>query len=154
MIGNRWLQQKYAHFFKNYMFCKICVAESQISRFMCSAVQNPRFCFSEFTENACQCIIFSIALCTFHPTHVMLIPQAPLFYMCFGTQICVFHEFHAPSTSEMQLLQHPNVFGQKLVRNSRFQQKTCVFLQNGTFCKILFTKSQISRFMCSAVQNM
>ena len=82
--------QKRTIFFKNYMFGKICVAESKISRFMCSAVQNPRFDFSEFTENARQCIIFSIAICTFYPAHGMLIPQALLFYMCFGTQICVF----------------------------------------------------------------
>ena len=71
-------------------FGKICVTECQISRFMCSVVQNPHFDFSEFAENARQCIIFSITICTSHPTHVMLIPQAPLFYMCFGTQICVF----------------------------------------------------------------
>ena len=110
-------------------FCKICVAESQISRFMCSVVQNPRFDFSELGENARQCIIFSIALCTFHPAHVMLIPQAPLFYMSFGTQICVFHVFHAPHASETQTLCFPNVLGLKSIGNCRFQPKTPDFLQ-------------------------
>ena len=71
-------------------FCKIWFTESQISRFMCSAVQNQHIGFSEFAENERQCIIFSIAIRTFYSTHVMLIPQAPLFYKCFGTQINVF----------------------------------------------------------------
>ena len=85
--------------------------------------------------------------------HVMLIPQAAFFYRCFGAQICVFHEFHTPGTSETQLLQHHNVLGQKLVRNSRFQQKHVYFFKMASFCKIWFTESQISRCMCSAVQN-
>ena len=110
-------------------FCEICITESQISCFMGSAVQNTRFDFSEFAENARQCIIFSIAICTFYLAHVMLIPQAPLFDMCFGTQICVFHEFHAPHASEMLTLCFPNVFGLKSIRNCRFQPKTRVFLQ-------------------------
>ena len=61
--------------------------------------------------------------------HVVLIPQAAFFYACFGAQICVFHEFHAPHASETPALCFPNVLGLKSIRNCRFQPKTRDFLQ-------------------------
>ena len=57
--------KQHVYFFKMASFCKIWFTESQISRFMCSAVQNPQFDFSEFAENARQCIVFSSTICTF-----------------------------------------------------------------------------------------
>ena len=118
---------------------------------MHSVVQNPRFDFSEFSKNARQCIIFSTTIYIFHITHVMLIPQAPLFYRCFGTQICVFHEFHAPRASETPTLCFPNVLGLKSLMDCQFQPKTHDFFKNNTF---LYNMCQISRSMCSVVQNL
>ena len=72
-------------------------------------------------------------ICHFYSAHVVLIPQAAFFNAYFGTQICVFHEFHAPSASKKSLLCFPNVLGPKLVRNCRFQPKTRGFFQNPMF---------------------
>ena len=71
----------------------------------------------------------SIEIALFYPAHVVLIPQAAFFYACFGAQICVFHEFHAPHASETLTLCFSNVLGLESIRNYRFQPKTRDFLQ-------------------------
>ena len=88
---------------------------------MCSVVQNPHFDSSEFGENARQCIIFSITICTFYPAR---------YFTCISVhKSAFFHEFHAPHASETPVLCFPNVLGLKSSRNCRFQPKTRDFLQ-------------------------
>ena len=125
--------QKRADFSKITCFCKICVVESQMSRFTCSAVHNPHFRFLYFTENASQCIIFSITEHIFYPAHVVLIPQAPFLTCVLVHKYAFFYEFYVPHAPGTTVQCFPNVLGPKLVRNCRFHSKTRGFFKNPLF---------------------
>ena len=78
-----------------------------MSRFTRSAVHNPQFQYLYVTENATQCIIFSITEHIFYPAHVVLIPQAPFF---------------------TSLLVHKSAFFTNFTFHTHLKRQYCVFL--------------------------
>ena len=77
---------------------------------------------------------FSIPICTFHPVRVVLIPQAPVFYMCFGAQLCVFcKNFTHRALLKRNYWNVLMVFVQNWSETVGFNQKRAYFLKDGTF---------------------
>ena len=140
--------------FKNARIFQKSHVFAKLSRFTRSAVHNPHFQFLYFTENASQCIIFSITEHIFYITHVVLIPQAPFFLTCalvhksaFFTNFA-FHTYLKRQYSVSLTFWVRNWLGIIVsTKNVRFFSKYLYFANK------CVTEFKLSRFTHSAVHN-